>query len=217
MRPDPRVLKGLRREQEKIGKRVRVSDGIPGKVKTIGGFDLAYRKDTGYACGVVLDYGTMEVLERKIVKARIDFPYISTFLSFREAPAVNAVFSGLEKKPDVMMINGQGIMHPMRAGLASHVGVVLGKPSIGIAQRKLVGEYRVPGEAGDFNPITYEGEQVGWILRSKEGCNPVFVSPGHMVSLERSLGITKHCLKAHKLPEPVRLADRFAGEAADRE
>ncbi len=211
---DPKILKGLRKVQEGIGNRVIVNDNTPRKIQTIGGFDIAYTKDYGYACGVVLDYETFGIIEKKVIKAKIDFPYVSTFLSFREAPSVINVYNELRKEPDVIMVNGHGIMHPARAGLASHVGVMLDKPSIGVAQNNLIGDFKFPSDTMDFNQITFKGNHIGWVLKSKEGSDPIFISPGHKVSMERSLGITKHCIKENKLPEPIRIAHYFADKEA---
>ncbi|MBN2043135.1 MAG: endonuclease V [Candidatus Aenigmarchaeota archaeon] len=211
---DPKILEGLRKVQEGIGNRVILEDRTPSRIRTIGGLDIAYSKEYGYACVVVLDYETFRVIEKKVIKTKIDFPYVSTFLSFREAPSVINVYRMLEKEPDVIMVNGHGIIHPVRAGLASHVGVMLEKPSIGVAQNKLVGEFKVPSELGDFNQITFEGSQIGWVLKTMEGFGHIFISPGHKVSLERSLGITKHCIRENKLPEPIRIAHYFAEKEA---
>ena len=206
MKPD---TEKLREEQRRISEKVIIKDLLPRKIKTIGGFDIGYSKGKAKVSGVVLDYEDLELIERKIMETKISFPYVPTFLTFREGPPLIRVYGRLETKPDVLMFNGQGISHPLRAGLASHVGVLLGKPSIGVAQNKLVGEYKEPSKERVFERLMFEGKHVGWVLRSKEGCRPIFVSPGHKVSLQRSLGVCLHCLKGKKLPEPIAMADEF--------
>jgi deoxyribonuclease V len=200
----------LRKKQRGIAKKIVLDDFLPNKIKTIGGFDIAYSKDQAYAAGVTLDYETLEIIESKVIISKVNFPYISTFLTFREGPGIRKVYEKLTRKPDILMFNGQGIAHPLQAGLASHLGVLLNKPSIGVAQSKLVGEYKEPKKPKEFSELFFEGKQVGWVLKTKEDCKPIFISPGHKISMERSLGICLHCLKNHKLPEPIRLAHTLA-------
>ena len=197
-----------------LAKSVVVKDRFK-RIETIAGFDTAYAKGYGFASAVLLDYQNMKVIERKVVKVKIHFPYIPTFLSYRELAGIIAAYDSLEKEPDLLMLNGQGIAHPRFLGLASHAGVVLKKPSIGIAAKKLVGEYNKEAlEKNGYAKLTYEGRDVGWVYISKKNCRPIFISPGHLVSLTSALKITKHCIRAHKLPEPVRLAHITATEKA---
>ncbi len=200
----------LRKAQLEISRKVLVRDVLPRRIRTIGGFDVAYRNGYALSAGVVLDFETLEIVEKKLIRSRADFPYIPTFLSFREGPPIIKTYKNLENTPDILMINGQGIAHPLRAGLASHIGVVLGKPSIGVAQRRLVGEFREPESTGDVSQLFYEGLQVGWVLKSAPRSRPIFISPGHMISLETSLKIVKKCLKGRKLPEPLVLAHKLS-------
>lgn len=206
MRPD---IEKLREEQKRISESVVVGDRLPRRVRTIAGFDIGYSGGKAKVVGVVLDYKTLEVIEKKVIETGIDFPYVPTFLTFREGPPIIRVYGKLKRKPDILMFNGQGISHPLRAGLASHMGVLLGKPSVGVAQKKLVGEYEEPKGVNGFERLMLEGEQVGWVLLSKENCRPLFVSPGHMVSLRRSLSICMYCVRGRKLPEPLALAHEF--------
>jgi deoxyribonuclease V len=203
-------VEGMREEQGRISERVLTEDRLPRRIGTIGGFDIGYSGKKAKVAGVVLDYGSMEIVEKKVIETGVSFPYVPTFLTFREGPLVIKVYEKLRKKPDVLMFNGQGIAHPLRAGLASHVGVLLGKPSVGVAQRRLVGEYKEPNGVNGFERLIFKGEQVGWVLLSKAKCRPVFVSPGHMVSLRRALGICLCCLGGRKLPEPLALAHEFS-------
>lgn len=206
MRPK---LEKKRKEQERIAEKVKIKDDF-GEIKAVAGFDLAFSRERAFCSGVVLDYKTLEVLEKKASVYENPFPYIPTFLTFREAPAVENTYSKLEKKPDVVLINGQGIAHPLRCGSASHIGVLLGKPSLGVAQSRLVGEYKEPEEILEPEKLIYKEKQVGWVIKTKKNCNPVFVSSGHRVSVKSSLDIVRNCLKDHKLPEPLYLAHREA-------
>ncbi len=203
-------LEGMRDEQKRISGKIILEDRLPEKIRTIAGFDIGYSGGKAKVAGVVLDYETLEILEKKVMETPVRFPYIPTFLTFREGPPVIECYRKLKRKPDILMFNGQGIAHPLRAGLAAHVGVLIGKPSMGVAQKRLVGEYKEPKQEGEFSKLVFDGEQIGWVALSKAKCRPIFVSPGHMVSLETSLAICLHCLKGRKLPEPLVLAHNFS-------
>ncbi len=205
----------LRKKQLEIAKKVILTDKMPNRIKTIGGFDVSYPGEEAYSAGVVLDSGTLEVMEKKVVRMRAEFPYIPTFLSFREGPLIMKAYKKLKTRPDVLMINGQGIAHPLRVGLATHVGVKLGKPTIGIAQKRLVGEHETPEKPGEHSKLVFKGEQVGWVVRTKKNCNPIFVSPGHMVSLEKTLDVVSKCVRDSKLPEPLRIAHGLSKEPSN--
>jgi deoxyribonuclease V len=193
-------IEKLRGEQKRISESVVVEDRLPRRIRTIGGFDIGYSRSKAKVAGVVLDYGNMEIIEKKVIETSISFPYVPTFLTFREGPPLIEVYRKLRNKPDVLMFNGHGTSHPLRAGLASHV----------VAQGRLVGEYEDPKDVDDFSKLMLEGEQVGWVLLSKAKCRPIFVSPGHMVSMRRALSICLYCLGERKLPEPLALAHDFA-------
>lgn len=200
----------LRKIQRQIAKKVILKDMFSKPITTIAGFDLAFSNERAFAAGVLLNYKTLDIRETKIIKTDLSFPYIPTFLTFREGPPIIQVYKKLQTKPDIIMINGQGISHPLFCGIASHVGVLLDIPSIGIAQSKLCGEYKEPKEVGDCSPIFYERRKVGYVYKSKRNCKPIFISPGHKVSFETSLKIVKSCMKDRKLPEPISLAHSFA-------
>jgi len=200
----------LRKIQKQIAKRVILKDEFSKHITTIAGFDLAFLDERAFAAGVLLNYNTLDITKTKIIKTDLSFPYISTFLTFREGPPIIQVYKKLQTKPDIIMINGQGIAHPLFCGIASHVGVLLDVPSIGIAQSKLCGEYKEPKEVGDYYPIFYKKKKVGYVYKSKKDCRPIFISPGHKVSLETSLKIIRSCMKGHKLPEPIFFAHSFA-------
>jgi deoxyribonuclease V len=207
----------LRRIQEKIAKKVILEDKFSKPIKNMAGFDLAFSNDNIIATGIVLDYKLLIVKEIKTIEIEVSFPYIPTFLTFREGPSIIKVYKKLKIKPDVLMINGQGITHPVFCGIASHVGVLLDKPSIGVAQSRLVGKYKEPIKVGDYSAIKYQNRKVGYAYKSKENCRPILISPGHRISLGTSLKITKNCIKKHKLPEPVYLAHSISNKIINTE
>lgn len=196
-------------EQTRLAGKVSLSDGF-GEIKRVAGFDLAFSGKDIFCAGVVLDYKTLRLLEKKIVKTKVIFPYIPTFLSYRELPAILKAYMRLERKPDLLFLDGQGICHPRGLGLASHVGVFLGKPTIGVAKSRLCGDFREPRQ-GKPERIIFGNSQVGWVFRDR--FKSVFISPGHMVSLRKSLEITLRCMKNHRIPEPLRIAHLCANEA----
>jgi deoxyribonuclease V len=147
-------------------------------------------------------------------KTEVTFPYIPGFLSFREAEPMIRTFKGMEQKPDVLLVDGQGIAHPRRIGLASHIGVLLNHPSIGVAKKILVGEFTEPIKKGEASEIVYQGGLVGFAIKSKVNAKPIIVSPGHKVGIQKSLEVVKKCIKNHKLPEPIRMAHLISKRAS---
>lgn len=202
----------LRKIQKEIAKKIILKDVLPKSITTIAGFDLAFLDEKAFCAGVILDYKTMDIIEMKIIKTDLSFPYVPTFLTFREGSPIMEVYRKLETKPDVIMINGQGIAHPLSCGIASHVGVLLDVPSIGVAQSKLCGDYKQPKKVGDYSPLIYKNKTIGYVFKSKKNCKPIFISPGHKVSLDTSLEIIKFCTGDHKLPEPIFFAHSLANK-----
>jgi deoxyribonuclease V len=200
----------LRRIQKQIAKKIILGDKFTRPISTVAGFDLSFSDNTAFAVGTVLDYKTMSVLEIKFICSELKFPYIPTFLTFREGPAIIKVYKELKIKPDLIMVNGHGIAHPLSCGIASHVGVLLDIPSIGIAQTKLCGEFNEPKKVGEYSMIMFENKKVGYAYKSQEDCRPIFISPGHKVSLETSLEVVKATIKNHKLPEPLFISHTLA-------
>ena len=139
----------------------------------------------------------------------LSYPYIPTFLSFREGPAIVSAFKKLKTPPDILLVDGAGINHPRGAGIAAHIGVALNVPTIGITKKILCGSGDEPSQVGEANPLIYEGRKIGWLLKSSNRSRAIVVAPGHRVSLGSSLSIVKACLRGHKLPEPVRLAHEY--------
>lgn len=203
----------IREQAETAGKAI-LRDGFRTPIRTIAGFDQTFTGDSVVSAAVVCDYADMDVLERTHSVVKTQTPYIPGYLYFREGPAVLEAHRKLKTKPDVLLIDGQGVCHPRGAGIAMHVGVNLSKPAIGVAKSRLCGDYEEPCEKP--SKITLDGKQVGWALKSRPGCNPILISPGNLVSVNSSLGIVKQCLRNHKLPEPLRLAHAHCSEIRRR-
>ncbi|MDD2774062.1 MAG: endonuclease V [Elusimicrobiales bacterium] len=161
--------------------------------------------------GVILfSYPELKELERRRATLPLAFSYVSGLLSFRECPALLKAFSLLSRKPDVVMFDGQGRAHPRRLGLACHMGLWLGIPSFGCAKSRLTGRFVPPGrKRGSVSPLTDKGETIGAVVRTRDGCNPVFVSAGHLITLAEAVEITLHCAVAGRIPLPTREADRW--------
>jgi deoxyribonuclease V len=212
--------------QREMRERVSLVDAIAvDDIRVVAGVDNTYtrqrKETTAYAVVVALDFATMEVVETSFAVCEVGFPYVPGLLSFREAPAILDAFRGLKTEPDVILFDGQGIAHPRRIGLASHLGVVLDRSSVGCAKSKLVGEFEEPERVfGAQTPLVHRGEQVGVALRTRPRHAPLFVSPGHKLSIPTAVEIVLRCCRDERfMPEPTRLAHEAITEYAreDRE
>ena len=195
-------------ELQRVLSRKVIAEGEP-EVRFIAGVDVSVSRgeDVGYAAVVVVSYPELEVVEVSSSSLEIPMPYVPGLLSFRESPIIMKAFENLKIEPDLIMVDGQGIAHPRRFGIASHLGVLFDKPSIGVAKTKLVGVYEDPDvDAGSFT-FLYDGDEViGAVVRTRSKVKPVFVSVGHKVSLEFAVKMTLNCCRGYRLPEPTRLA-----------
>lgn len=199
-------IEQLKEEQLAAAHRVITTDEVR-EVKTIGGCDCAYANNTVIAAVVVCDE-KLSVIEKQTAAVETGFPYLPGLLYYREGNAIKSAFGKLKNKPDVLLVDGNGILHPLRCGLASHLGVELGQPTIGIAKTLLMGE---EDEAGN---IKVGKEIIGVEVREKEHAKPLYVSVGHKISLERAAEIVERTIRPpHKLPEPLHLAHRLADKA----
>ncbi len=192
-----------------LSKRVIQQDTLPERIRHVAGVDVAFTKEKSIAAVTVLNYNSLSLVESKTAHVKTMFPYIPTLLSFREVPPTVAAIRRVELQPDVFLVDGQGTMHPYRLGLASHLGLILDKPTIGVAKSPLT------GKIGEFNeerwaPVTDGDEVLGAALMTKESSRPLYVSVGHKVSLNRSIEIVKHCTRRYRAPEPIRLAHNIA-------
>lgn len=182
----------------------------PGRV---AGVDVHFSRDgdTAFAAAVVVGAGTLELVESALLAMPVRFPYRSGLLSFRETPAALAVLALLETPFDLVMVDGQGRAHPRRCGYASHLGVLLDRPVVGVAKSRLIGRFAEPGPGrGAASPLHDKDEIIGAVLRTKAGCRPLFVSIGHLVDLDTALAAVMAFTGRYRLPEPARLADRLS-------
>ena len=180
----------------------------------IAGVDISAGKAQGMATGavVVLSYPELRVMETKVVQGELDFPYIPGLLSFRELPLTLAACEELSITPDLILVDGQGVAHPRRFGLASHLGLFLDVPTIGCAKSLLCGSHEVPSiEPGRYAEVMDRGETIGAALRTRLGVKPVYVSIGHKVDLQTAIYWVLKCCRGYRLPEPTRLAHLAAG------
>jgi deoxyribonuclease V len=182
--------------------------------RLIAGVDISVNRwnGTGRGAVVVLSYPDLEIVEVKVVEDKITFPYVPGLLSFREAPLILAAFEKITNVPDIVIVDGQGIAHPRRMGLAAHLGLCLGIPTIGCAKSRLCGEYEEPAnEQGSRTELLDNGEVIGAVVRTRAGVKPVYVSTGHMIDLEAAINWVEACCRGYRLPEPTRLAHQAAG------
>ena len=170
-------------------------------VKTVAGIDVGMKGDMACAAIVMVDLPGLDVVAKATATRRITFPYIPGLLSFREGPVILDVLDRLGRKPDLLIFDGQGIAHPCRLGIASHIGLIVDLPSIGCAKSRLCGQYQEPDvERGSHVPLMDHGETIGAILRTRAGVKPVFVSIGHRIDLRTSIDTVLGCCKGYRLP-----------------
>ncbi|QIQ22048.1 deoxyribonuclease V [Zophobihabitans entericus] len=208
-------IQQLKAEQLSKAGQVILSDdfSLPETNFLIGGTDVGFEQDGEItrAAIVVLKYPSFEVMEYQIARIPTTMPYIPGYLSFREYPALLKAWQQLKQKPQLLFVDGQGVAHPRRLGIASHLGLLLDIPTIGVAKNRLCGKHDIlPEEVGSHVALIDKQEQIGWVLRSKKRCNPLYISAGHRISHNTALNWVEKCLKGYRLPEPTRFADAFA-------
>jgi deoxyribonuclease V len=191
--------------QKKLSKRVKMTSFLPSRLKRIGGLDVAYFNDKAIGSCAIVDYETLRTLETITVLTKATTPYMPGFLAFREAPIMVKTAKRLKLKPDVYLVDGQGIAHPRRFGLASHVGVLLDSPTIGVAKSRLYGEIKGGFLYGE------EGDVLGVVLATNRIGKPLYISIGHKISLEDALRIVTRCT-INSSPEPLRVAHEIASK-----
>lgn len=180
-------------------------------VSLVAGIDVSVRGGLARSAVVVLRLPELDVVEQVLAERPVTFPYVPGLLSFREAPVILDALERLENTPQVLMFDGQGIAHPRRLGIASHLGVVLDHPSIGCAKSRLTGAYTDPAPQRGSRAWLRDGEElIGAVLRTRDRVKPVFVSIGHRVSLDTAVDLVLRCGGGYRLPEPTRRADRAA-------
>ncbi|NKE72263.1 deoxyribonuclease V [Candidatus Manganitrophus noduliformans] len=202
-------------------RRQLILDQAPAVIRTIAGVDVsnAFGSNRLFAAVVVLDLQHPQpkgfpILEVATASLEVAFPYVPGLLSFREIPVVLKAWEKLQIRPDCLMADGQGIAHPRRIGIASHLGLLVDLPSIGCGKTRLIGAHREPGPLqGEWSPLIDRGETIGAVLRTRDGVSPVFISPGHRMTLDRAVEIVLSSQLRYRLPEPTRMAHQLVNEA----
>ncbi len=208
----PTAVAEARIAQERLRDQVILEDRL-GKPRLVAGVDVGF-EDAGRitrAAVAVLTFPGLELHEHAVSRRETTFPYVPGYLSFREIPAVLDALEQLATVPDVVLCDGHGFAHPRRCGLASHLGILIDVPTVGVAKSRLVGFFEMPGERkGSWTPLIDDDEIIGAVLRTRTGVRPLFVSTGHRVSLETAVDLTLRCVTRFRLPETTRWAHRLA-------
>ena len=182
-----------------------------GDIKTVAGVDLGFKKDIARASVVVLSFPELQLIDGVLVESPVPFPYIPGLLSFRETPPLLKAFDRLNTEPDLIIADGQGIAHPRRFGIASHLGLILDRPTVGCAKSRLWGRHKQPNdEAGSIEYLYDKGEIIGAAVRTRSNVNVVYVSVGHRISLDSAIRLTLACCRRYRLPETTRYAHQAA-------
>lgn len=208
----PESAEAARAIQDAMRAKLRIENDFT-SLDVVAGVDVGYdvQQNLAHASIVTMTLATLTPIEQVQSFVPAEFPYIPGLLSFREIPAILAAFANLKQPPDLLMVDGQGIAHPRRMGIAAHLGVLLDMPSIGVAKSRLTGRFIMPDEAkGSMSPLMAGKERIGTVLRSRDKVSPLFISPGHRVDMETSVAITLQCITRYRLPEPTRLADKLS-------
>lgn len=197
--------------QNSLRKRI-VLKSIPGKIEKIAGVDVGYSGRAATAVIAVLIFPELKLIETAVTTERTNFPYIPGLLTFREGPAILDAFKKLRYNPDVILFDGQGILHPRRMGIATHIGILIDKPTIGCAKSTLYWKFNEPGKKRGSKTFIRDkdGEVLGAALRTRDNVKPVFVSCGNKIELDSAIKIVLETARGFRIPEPLRLAHRFS-------
>jgi len=198
--------------QNQLSGEIITSDQL-GEVNYVAGVDVGFEDNYAIsrAAVAVLSFPELQLIEQAIARRPTNFPYIPGFLSFREVPVVLDALSQIKITPDLILCDGQGIAHPRRFGLACHLGLLITVPTIGVAKSRLIGQHEeLPPEKGNWQPLRHRGEVIGAVVRSRTGVKPLYVSPGHRISLPTAIDYVMRCTPKYRLPETTRWADKLA-------
>ncbi|MEQ8540789.1 MAG: deoxyribonuclease V [Coleofasciculus sp. D1-CHI-01] len=198
--------------QNQLSGEIITSDQL-GEVNYVAGVDVGFEDNYAIsrAAVAVLSFPELQLIEQAIARRPTTFPYIPGFLSFREVPVVLDALSQIKITPDLILCDGQGIAHPRRFGLACHLGLLITVPTIGVAKSRLIGQHEeLPLEKGNWQPLRHRGEVIGAVVRSRTGVKPLYVSPGHRISLPTAIDYVLRCTPKYRLPETTRWADKLA-------
>lgn len=196
--------------QLKLSEKIVLKDEIPGSIRFVAGVDVAYAREVSIAAIAVLDFKSLRLEESQTAICKTRFPYIPTLLSFREIPPTVLAIQKLHTNPDVFLVDAHGYAHPYRCGFASHLGLVIKKPTIGVAKSMLIGTLEKSKQNKDTVIIRHKSEIIGAQIKTKPEQKPVYVSVGNMISLKTAIRIVKHCTLDSRIPEPVALAHKIA-------
>jgi deoxyribonuclease V len=212
----PETLEQARKIQESLAAKVLCS-ALRKAPKLIAGVDAAFTENQVFAAGCLYSFPTLSLLDEVCVVSPVSFPYIPGYLSFREGEAIIRAHRLLKAKPDLILVDGQGIAHPRGIGIASHIGVLLDQPTIGCAKSRLVGEFEEPDlKRGAYSPLLFQEKIVGMVVRTRDNVRPLFISPGHRIDLKNSVEIVLRTTRGFRIPEPLRRAD-FLSKQVKRE
>ena len=198
--------------QNQLSGEIITSDQLS-EVNYVAGVDVGFEENYAIsrAAVAVLSFPELQLIEQAIARRPTTFPYIPGFLSFREVPVVLDALSQIKITPDLILCDGQGIAHPRRFGLACHLGLLITVPTIGVAKSRLIGQHEeLPPEKGSWQPLRHRGEVIGAVVRSRTGVKPLYVSPGHRISLPTAIDYVLRCTPKYRLPETTRWADKLA-------
>jgi len=204
--------KRAREQQEELAKKIEIK-GTPDRIRMVAGIDIAYHKKppTGFCAISLFSYPDMKHIKTYTELEIIGYPYIPGLLTYREGDLILATLRKVEEDVDVYLFDGNGIAHPRRLGIASHIGLLIDKPAIGIGKSQLLGEYKEPNSGrGSASEWTDQGEAIGTVLRTQDDTNPIFVSPGHKIGIKEASEIALNCTTDYRIPEPLRKADQEA-------
>lgn len=211
----PNTIEAAKAIQQNLRNQVITVDNLAEKIQYVAGVDMGFLEDgkTCRAAVAVLSFPDLQVIETSLAYLPTSFPYIPGFLSFREIPAIIDALKALQTIPDIIICDGQGIAHPRRFGIASHLGLLIDIPTIGVAKSWLIGKYAELGEnRGNWQPLTDSGEVIGAVLRTRTAVKPVYVSIGHRISLTTAIQYVLDCTPKYRLPETTRVADKLASD-----
>lgn len=199
--------------QQTLRSQVHLQDDLPSAVESVAGVDAGFESNgtVTRAAVVVLEFPSLQLVDYALKKRPTTFPYVPGLLSFREIPTVLDALAALQHTPDLILCDGQGVAHPRRLGIASHLGLIVDLPTIGVAKSRLTGTHAaIPKEKGQWVPLLDDHETIGAVLCSRSNTKPLYISPGHRISLETALKYVLRCTPRYRLPETTRLADRLA-------
>jgi deoxyribonuclease V len=199
--------------QIKLSEKIIPKDQIPDRIRYVAGVDVAYAKDVSIAAIAVLNFNSLRLEESQTAICKTLFPYIPTLLSFRKIPPAVQAIQKLHVQPDVFLVDAHGYAHPYRCGFASHLGLIIKKPTVGVAKSMLIGTLEESEENKDTVVIRHKGEIIGAEITTKPRQKPVYVSVGNMISLKTAIKIVKECILNSRIPEPIALAHKIATTA----